>query len=281
MEDEEERPRGPMQLAIVGRPNVGKSTLINRLLGEDRLLTGPEAGITRDSIAVPYRFRGRELTLIDTAGVRRRPKVQSKLEKLSVSDTLRTIRFAELVILTVDATVGLDKQDLTIGSLVVDEGRALVIALNKWDAVAERDATLKEVRERLGFTLAQARGVPVVPISGQEGSGLDRLLRTAFETYERWNQRVPTSQLNRWLAEALSAHPPPLVAGRTVRIRYATQIKARPPTFALFSSRPEELPDSYLRYLTNGLRDTFGLDGVPIRLLLRKGRNPYAEEGAR
>jgi GTP-binding protein len=276
-EGEDERPRGPLQLAIVGRPNVGKSTLINRLLGEDRLLTGPEAGITRDSIAVPFRFQNHEVTLIDTAGVRRRPKVQSKLEKLSVTDTLRTIRFAELVVLTVDATVGLDKQDLTIGSLVVEEGRALVIALNKWDAVTDREATLKGVRERLGITLAQVRGVPVVPISGQEGSGLDRLLHTVFETYERWNRRVPTSQLNRWLAEALSAHPPPLVAGRTVRIRYATQIKPRPPTFALFSSRPEELPDSYLRYLTNGLREAFGLDGVPIRLLLRKGRNPYAE----
>jgi GTP-binding protein len=275
-EGEAEAPRGPLQLAIVGRPNVGKSTLINHLVGEERLLTGPEAGITRDSIAVPFAFEGREIRLIDTAGMRRRPKVQSKLEKLSVGDALRAIRFAELVILVIDATVGLDKQDMTIGSMVVEEGRALVVALNKWDAVKDRDATLKAVRERLASSLAQARGVKLVPISGQEGSGLARLMRAGFEAYELWNRRVSTAQLNRWLAEALSAHPPPLVQGRVVAIRYMTQIKARPPTFALFSSRPQELPESYLRYLTHGLRDAFGLDGVPIRMLLRKGKNPYA-----
>jgi GTP-binding protein len=272
----EERPRGPLELAIVGRPNVGKSTLINRLIGEDRLLTGPEAGITRDSIAVPFRYQDREIRLIDTAGMRRRPKVQSKLEKLSVGDTLRSIRFAELVILVIDATVGLDKQDMAIGSMVVEEGRALVVALNKWDAVKDRDAAVKAVRERLGVSLAQVRGVKLVPISGQEGRGLDRLMKAGFQAYEVWNRRIPTSQLNRWLGEALGAHAPPLVQGRNVAIRYMTQVKARPPTFALFSSRPEELPDSYLRYLTNGLRDTFDLDGVPIRMLLRKGKNPYA-----
>jgi GTP-binding protein len=275
---EEERPRGPLELAIVGRPNVGKSTLINRLIGDDRLLTGPEAGITRDSIAVPFRYEDREIRLIDTAGMRRRPKVQSKLEKLSVGDALRAIRFAELVILVIDATVGLDKQDMTIGSMVVEEGRALVVALNKWDAVKDRDAAVKAVRERLGASLAQVRGVPLVPISGQEGRGLDRLMRAGFQAYELWNRRIPTAQLNRWLEEALGAHAPPLVNGRNVAIRYMTQVKARPPTFALFSSRPQELPDSYLRYLTNGLRDTFGLDGVPIRMLLRKGKNPYAEK---
>ena len=275
-EGEAEAPRGPLQLAIVGRPNVGKSTLINHLIGEERLLTGPEAGITRDSIAVPFTFEGREIRLIDTAGMRRRPKVQSKLEKLSVGDALRAIRFAELVILVIDATLGLDKQDMTIGSMVVEEGRALVVALNKWDAVKDRDATLKAVRERLTSSLAQVRGIKLVPISGQEGSGLARLMRTGFEADALWNRRISTSQLNRWLEGALSAHPPPLVQGRAVAIRYMTQIKARPPTFALFSSRPQELPDSYLRYLTNGLRDAFKLDGVPIRMLLRKGKNPYA-----
>jgi GTPase len=274
--DDSAEERGPLQLAIVGRPNVGKSTLVNRLIGEERLLTGPEAGITRDSIAVDWEWQGRHLRLVDTAGLRRRAKVEAKLEKLSVADTLRAIRFAQVVVLVLDAEQGLEKQDLTIASLVAEEGRALVIAANKWDAVADKNAAKRQLRDRIETSLQQVKGLPVVTLSALTGRNLDELLNAVFQVYEAWNRRVPTAQLNRWLEEATAAHPPPAVSGRRIRLRYMTQVKTRPPTFALFASRVEELPDSYLRYLVNGIRETFDIQGVPVRLNLRKPKNPYA-----
>ncbi|HLB79121.1 MAG TPA: ribosome biogenesis GTPase Der, partial [Dongiaceae bacterium] len=269
---------GVLQLAIVGRPNVGKSTLINRLLGEERLLTGPEPGITRDAIAVAWRTRGRDIRLVDTAGLRRRARVAEKLEKLSVEDTLRAIRFAQVVVLVLDANDMLERQDLTIARLVIDEGRALVIAANKWDLVMDKTAALARLRDRIETSLPQLRGLRPVTISALAGKNLDRLLDAVLAAYELWNRRVPTAALNRWLGDAVEAHPPPLVAGRRLKLRYGAQIKTRPPTFALFVSRPEKLPDSYSRYLVNSLRDSFDLPGVPIRLQLRKGKNPYAPE---
>jgi len=269
---------GVLQLAIVGRPNVGKSTLINRLLGEERLLTGPEPGITRDAIAVAWRYRGRDIRLVDTAGLRRSARVAEKLEKLSVEDTLRAVRFAQVVVLVLDANDMLERQDLTIARLVIDEGRALVIAANKWDLVMDKTAALARLRDRIETSLPQLRGLRPVTISALAGKNLDRLLDAVLAAYELWNRRVPTAALNRWLGDAVEAHPPPLVAGRRLKLRYGAQIKTRPPTFALFVSRPEKLPDSYSRYLVNSLRDSFDLPGVPIRLQLRKGKNPYAPE---
>jgi len=266
----------PLQLAIVGRPNVGKSTLVNRLIGEDRLLTGPEAGITRDSIGVDWVWRGRALRLIDTAGLRRKPRVEGKLEQLSVSDALRSIRFAEAVILVSDALQPLERQDLTIARLVEDEGRALVLALNKWDAVEEPAAVMKSLRERISVSLPQLNGIAMVPVSGLTGFGLDDLMTAVLAASETWNRRVATGDLNRWLEGVQEKHPPPLVAGRRLRLRYITQVNTRPPTFALFASRPGELPDSYRRYLVNALRRDFDLPGTPIRMMLRKGQNPYA-----
>jgi GTP-binding protein len=265
----------PLQLAIVGRPNVGKSTLVNRLIGEDRLLTGAEAGITRDAIAVDWEWRGRKLRLIDTAGLRRRSRVGAKLEKLSAADALRAIQFAEVVVLVLDAREGLEKQDLTIASLVEEEGRALVIAANKWDAVSDKPAAKRKLRDRIETSLPQVKGVPLVTVSALTGRKLDELLQAVIDIHESWNRRITTAELNRWLEEATAAHPPPAVSGRRLRLRYVTQVKTRPPTFALFTSRPENLPDSYSRYLVNGMREAFGLEGVPLRLVLRKSRNPY------
>ena len=273
----EEAQRGPLQLAIVGRPNVGKSTLVNRLIGEERLLTGPEAGITRDAIAVDWEWQGRRLRLVDTAGLRRRSKVDAKLEQLSAADTLRAIRFAEVVVLVLEAEQGLEKQDLTIARLAEEEGRALVIAANKWDAVKDKTAAKRQLRDRIETSLPQVKGLPVVMLSALTGRNLDELLNAVFEVYAAWNRRVPTAQLNRWLEEATAAHPPPAVSGRRIRLRYKTQVKARPPTFALFASRAEALPESYLRYLVNGIREAFDIQGVPVRLHLRKQKNPYAE----
>ena len=266
-----------LQLAIVGRPNVGKSTLANKLLGEERMLTGPEAGLTRDSISVEWEFEGQPIRLVDTAGLRRRARVEAKLEKLSVAETLRAIRLAQVVVLVTDGLQPLEKQDLGIAAHVVEEGRALVLAVNKWDLVEDRALTLKQIEDRLESGLPQLRGVPVVTLSAATGRHLDRLLPTVLQAYERWNRRVPTPLLNRWLAGMVERHPPPAVQGRRIRLRYGTQIKTRPPTFAFFVSRPTELPEAYSRYLANGLRDSFDLPGVPIRILLRKGRNPYAE----
>jgi GTP-binding protein len=265
----------PLQLAIVGRPNVGKSTLVNRVVGEERMLTGPEAGITRDAIAVDWIWQGHPLRLVDTAGLRRKPRVEGKLEQLSVGDALRSIRFAETVILVMDALQPLERQDLTIARLVENEGRALVLALNKWDAVDEPAALLKHLRERVSVSLPQLQGVAVVPVSALTGFGLDALMKAVSAAGGVWNRRVVTADLNRWLATVQQRHPPPLVAGRRLRLRYITQVNTRPPTFALFASKPGELPDSYRRYLVNALRREFDLPGSPIRMMLRKGKNPY------
>jgi GTP-binding protein len=265
----------PLQLAIVGRPNVGKSTLANRLIGEDRLLTGPEAGITRDAIAIDWRWRERPIRLVDTAGLRRRPRVAGKLEELSVGDALRTIRFAGTVILVLDALQPFERQDLTIARLVADEGRALVLAASKWDAVAESAAALQHLRDRASISLPQLHGVALVPVSGLTGFGLEAMMTAVGAADQVWNRRVTTADLNRWLAGVQERHPPPLVAGRRLRLRYMTQVNTRPPSFALFASKPGELPDSYRGYLVNALRREFDLPGTPIRMMLRKGKNPY------
>jgi GTP-binding protein len=275
VEDAGEAPAGPLKLAIVGRPNVGKSTLVNRLIGEERLLVGPEAGITRDAIPVNWTWEGRAIRLVDTAGMRRKARVEAKLERLAVSDSLYTIRMAEVVVLLLDGTLGLEKQDLTIADLVVREGRALVIAVNKWDIVEDRAKALQAIDDRLEAGLAQVRGVPVVTLSAATGRHLDRLMPAVIAQAERWNRRVKTSELNRWLEGALERHPPPAVNGRRLKLRYATQVTARPPTVALFCSRPMSLPEDYIRYLSNGFRESFDLGGVPIRFVVRKPDNPY------
>ncbi len=275
------RPPPPLQLAIVGRPNVGKSTLLNRLVGDERAITGPEPGITRDSIAVEWAHGDRRVRLVDTAGLRRRARVVENLEKLSVEDALRIIRRAEVVILVLDAQVGLERQDLTIARFAVDEGRALVIGVNKWDLVGNGRAALAAVHDRLATALSQAKGTPVVTFSALHGGGVEKLMPAVFEVFDCWNIRVPTSALNRWLERVAADHPPPMVSGRRLKLRYMTQVKARPPTFALFASKPDELPDSYRRYLANQLREAFGFAGVPIRLLARAGKNPYAGKRSR
>ena len=267
----------PLKLAIVGRPNAGKSTLVNTLLGEERMITGPEPGLTRDAVATDFTWDGRGLTLFDTAGLRRKSRVAERAEQLAVGDALNAIRFAEVVVLLLDVERALDKQDLQIAALVEREGRALVIGLNKWDLVEDRDRRLRELRDAVAYQLPQVKGVPVVPVSALSGRGADKLMKAVFEVYDAWNKRVPTAALNRWFAEAVDGHPPPAVAGRRIRLRYITQPNARPPTFIIFCSRPEALPESYKRYLVNSLRDAFGLGAVPIRLHLRKPKNPYAE----
>lgn len=266
----------PLQLAIVGRPNVGKSTMVNALLGEERMLTGPEAGITRDSISVSWDFEGRAIRLIDTAGMRRKARVRKKLETLSVGDTLHSIRFAEVVVLVLDAALGLEKQDLSIARLVIEEGRALVLAVNKWDVAQDRKATLSQIEDRLETSLPQVRGIPMVTCSASTGRGLDKLLPAVIRVHEIWNRRIETGEINRWLEGMVESHPPPVVKGRRLKLRYMTQAKARPPTFIVFASRKDALPESYVRYLIGGLRDAFDLPAVPIRIHLRSGKNPYA-----
>jgi GTP-binding protein len=267
----------PLRIAVIGRPNAGKSTLINALIGQERLLTGPEAGITRDSISVDWSWRGRTVKLFDTAGMRRKSRVQEKLERLSVADGLRAVRFAEVVIVVLDATIPFEKQDLQIADLVIREGRALVIAFNKWDLIEAPQATLAELREKTERLLPQVRGVQAVTVSAETGRGLDRLMESVVRTHEVWNRRVSTGRLNRWLEGAVAQHPPPAVAGRRLRLKYMTQVKTRPPGFVLSCSRPEAVPESYLRYLVNGLREAFDLPGVPVRMAVRASDNPYAD----
>lgn len=275
-EDGQER---PLKLAIVGRPNAGKSTLINRLIGQDKMLTGPEPGITRDAIATRFTdVDGKEIELVDTAGLRRRARIEAPLEKMSASAAIEALKMAEVVVLAIDATEVIHDQDLTIAKLVEREGRACVIALNKWDAVEDRNLARKAVSDRLETSLAQMKEIPVVTLSALTGAGVDRLLPAMRAAHAVWNTRIPTGALNRWFETALERHPAPLVDGRRLKLRYITQAKARPPTFVLFGTRAEQLPVDYQRYLVNSLRQTFSLPGTPIRLQLRGTKNPYADE---
>ena len=277
-ENDADAPDAPLKLAIIGRPNAGKSTLINRMVGEDRLITGPEAGITRDSISVPWEWEGRAVKLIDTAGMRKKARVQEKLEKLSVMDTLRSIDFAEVVILLIDATRGLEVQDLKIADRALQEGRALVIALNKWDVAENASSLFNGVKAALEEGLAQAKGVPLLTVSGATGKGIDTLMKVAFETREAWSSRVSTGQLNRWFERAIETNPPPAPGGKRIKPRYITQNKSRPPSFILFGTRVDLLPESYRRYLINGLRREFGFGAVPVRLTMRAPKNPFDQD---
>jgi len=275
---DEENIERPLQLAIVGRPNVGKSTLVNALLNDERMLTGPEAGVTRDAITSEWSWNGHKINLVDTAGLRRQSRVSDSLEKMSAASTKHAAFMAQVVVLVLDADAVLEKQDLTIARKVIDEGRALVIAINKWD-IANRKEALDQLNYKLKTSLTQVEGVPTVTISALKGEGLDKLMRAVFKVYERWNSRIPTAPLNQWFADMIDNYPPPLGKNkRRIKLRYITQAKTRPPSFYIFSSNPEGLPESYLRYLTNNLRDTFDLRGIPLRLTVRKTGNPYADK---
>ena len=275
-EPDPDDPDRAIQIAVIGRPNAGKSTLVNAIIGEDRLLTGPEAGITRDAIGLDIDWGGRAFRVFDTAGMRKKAKVQEKLEKLSVGDALRAVRFAEVVVLLLDVASPFETQDLRLADLAEREGRAVVVAVNKWDLAEDRQAALRDLREKFERLLPQLRGAPLVTVSALTGRGLDRLRGAILETHSVWNRRVSTAKLNRWLGEIVAAHPPPAPSGRRIKLRYMTQVKTRPPSFVAFCSRPEDLPDSYTRYLVNALRRDFDMPGVPIRLSYRKGDNPYA-----
>jgi len=271
-------PDESLHVAIVGRPNVGKSTLTNTILGKERVLTGPEAGITRDAITIDCEFEGRKLKLVDTAGMRRKANVQEKVEKLAVADSLHAIQYAHVVILVIDAEQPLEKQENTIAALVEQEGRAMVLAVNKWDQVKDKPAYLEAIEKRLVMVMPQMKGIPVVPISGKTGMNVSKLLKECYRIYGLWNKEISTGQLNRWLKDALLEHSPPMIKGRRIKIRYMTQKTARPPTFMMFSNT-SDIPDSYIRYLVNSLRETFHLPGVPIRIKIRKNKNPYSDGG--
>lgn len=268
----------PLQIAVVGRPNAGKSTLVNQILGEDRLLVGPEAGITRDSIGLPIKWGDREFKVFDTAGLRKRARIDNKLEKLSASDAVRAVKFAEVVIVLMDVDNCFETQDLRIADLAEREGRAVVFAINKWDIAEDKQVLLKKLKQKLDLHLPQLSGAPLITISALTGRGLERLREAVLEMESIWNTRFPTAKLNRWLEAKVQAHPPPAPSGRRIRLRYMTQIKARPPSFMVSCSRPEDLPESYTRFLVNGLRSDLGMKGVPIRLAMRKGENPFADK---
>jgi GTPase len=276
---DDESDDAPLKLAIVGRPNAGKSTLVNKMLGEDRMITGPEAGITRDSITIDWMWQGKEVRLIDTAGLRKKSKVEDKLERLSAADTRHAIDFAEVVVLLLDATRGLEAQDLRIADQIFSEGRALVIALNKWDVAENGSSLYQGVRGALEEGFSQVRGVPLLTISAATGKGIDQLLQAAFETRAAWSQRIGTGALNRWFENAVEKNPPPAPGGRRIKLRYATQIKTRPPSFVIFGTRVDQLPESYRRYLVNGIRRELGFGAVPVRLTLRAPKNPFDDKG--
>ncbi len=271
----------PLKLAIVGRPNAGKSTLVNAMVGEERMITGPEAGITRDSITIEWTWEGREVQLVDTAGLRKRAKVDDKLERLSAADTRRSIDHAEVVVLLMDATRGLEAQDLRIASQVIEEGRALAIAINKWDVADHASSLFNGIKAALVEGLSQLRDVPLLTVSAKTGKGIDTILKVAFELREAWSRRVSTGELNRWFERAVEANPPPAPGGKRIKLRYITQIKSRPPTFIVFGNRTDDLPDSYRRYLLNAMRRDLDLAAVPMRLSFRGSRNPYDDKGAR
>jgi len=281
LEADEDDTQRPIRVAIVGRPNAGKSTLINHLLGEERLLTSSEAGTTRDSIAVEIDWQGRGFRVFDTAGLRRRSRIEEKLEKLSVADALRAVRFAEVVVLMMDAQNRFEEQDLRIADLIEREGRAIVLAVNKWDLMERQPNQISALRTDVDHWLPQVKGAPIVAVSGLMGEGIDRLMSAIEEAYAVWNKRVPTAALNRWFEQAVAANPPPAVSGRRLKLNYITQSKARPPSFVLFCSRADAVPQSYLRYLVNSLREVFGLPGTPVRIALREKANPFAHKRKR
>src|SRR5947208_1338010 len=281
IDSSEDDAKRPIRVAIVGRPNAGKSTMINHLLGEERLLTSPEAGTTRDSISVEIIWEGREFRVFDTAGLRRRSRIEEKLEKLSVADALRAVRFAEVVVLMMDAQNKFEEQDLRIADLIEREGRALVIAVNKWDLMGRQTSLISSLRTEADHWLPQVKGVPVVAVSGLMGEGVDRLMSAIEQAYSVWNKRIPTAALNRWFEQAVDANPPPAVSGRRLKLNYITQAKARPPSFILFCSRADAVPQSYLRYLVNSLRQYFELPGTPVRIALREKANPFAHKRKR
>jgi GTP-binding protein len=266
-----------LNVAIVGRPNAGKSTLVNLLVGEERMLTGPEPGLTRDSIPIAWEYKGRPVRLVDTAGLRRKARITGHLEKISTHESLRAIRLAHVVILVIDATMPFDKQDLTIAHHVVEEGRALVVAANKWDMIGDKKEVLKTIHEKAEDSLAQVAGMPIVTLSALKGVGNEALMKAVLKIYDVWNMRVSTGKLNRWLEEMETEHPPPITSGRRIKLRYMTQIKSRPPTFSLWVNNVD-LPESYKRFLTNGLRKIFGLQGVPIRWHMKKSENPFEDK---